>query len=208
MQTLPLVMLVLMPSLTVQDEPAPEDRFASEPSRPKAVAPVQFAKSWDQASAESKRTGRRILAVFTGDHCGWCRVLEKRTFTDAEVVKLSKQYVCVELNTADRDNARLVDRFGIDTIPRSIVLNPGGQVVDKRTGYIPAAEYANWLQGARTKSPTPSKTQVSAAVAPPPVGAPETEADVFIWSVDASGSIKRWGDDDWAGHSHLLHLLA
>ncbi len=207
MRTLALVMLIVMPSLTFQDEPAPEDRFASEPSRPKAEAPVQFARSWDQARAEAKRTGRRILAVFTGDHCGWCRVLERRTFTDGEVVKLSKQFVCVELNTRDEDNARLVDRYGIDTIPRSLVLTPDGDVVEKRGGYIPAAEYANWLREARTKSPTSAKTEVSAAIAPPPVGAPEPEADVIIWSVDASRSVKRWGDDDWSGHAHLLRLL-
>jgi thioredoxin-related protein len=207
MRGLLLAMLVVMPSVTVQDERALEDRFPREPSRPKALAPVQFGKSWDQARAESKRTGRRILAVFSGDHCGWCRVLEKRTFTDAEVVKRSKQFVCVELNTAGEENARLVDRYGIDTIPRSLVLTTDGEVVDRRRGYIPAAEFVTWLEAARTRSPTTAKAEVSAAVVPPPVGAPEPEADVVIWSVDASGSIKRWGDEDWTGHAHLLHLL-
>jgi thioredoxin-related protein len=205
MRTMLLGVLVLIPSFAVQDDP--DDRFASEPRRPKAEAPVQFVKSWDQARAESKRTGRRILLVFTGDYCGWCRVLEKRTFTDAEVVKLSKEFVCVELKTRAEDNARLVDKLGIDTIPRSFVLTPDGQVVSKRTGYIPAAEYADWLQVARTKSPTTPNTEISAAVAPPPVGASELEADVIIWSVDASGSVKRWGDDDWTGHAQMLHLL-
>ena len=185
----------------------PEDRFAGEPTRPKAEAPVQFAKSWDQARAESKRTGRRILAVFTGDHCGWRRVLEKRTFTDAEVVKLSEQFVRVELNTGEEDHARLVDEYQVDTIPRSFVLTAEGQVVNKRTGYIPAAEYATWLQEARTQSPAPTRTETSAAVAPPPVGALESEADVIIWSIDASRSIQRWGDEDWTGHAQLLHLL-
>ncbi len=207
MRTVPFVMLIVLPSLTIQSEPASQDQFASEPARPKAETPVQFFKSWDQAGAESKRTGRRVLAVFTGDHCGWCRVLENRTFTDAEVVKLSKHFVPVALNTGHEENARLVDQYGIDAIPRSVVLTADGQVVDKLSGYIPAAEYASWLEQARTRVPTLAKNEVSAAVAPSPVGAPESEADVIIWSVDASRSIKRWDDDDWAGHAHLLHLL-
>jgi len=207
MRTVLLGVLIFMAPPAVQAEPGPEDRFASEPTRPKADAPVQFANSWDQARAEAKRSGRRILAVFTGDYCGWCRVLEKRTFTDAEVVELSKQFVCVELNTGEEDNARLVDEYKIDTIPRTFVLTPNGQVVNKRTGYIPAAEYAAWLREARTKSPAPTGTDGPAAVAPPPAGTPQSDSDVIIWSVDASRSIKRWGDDDWTGHAQLLHLL-
>lgn len=187
--------------------PKPVDRFANEPKRPKAEAPVAFSESWDEARAEAKRTGRRILAYFTSDNCGWCRVLEKRTFTDAEVVELSKHFVCVELNTGEAKNARLADEYRIDSIPRSYVMSPEGRVVDKRTGYIPAAEYAAWLKAARTKSPTPSGPEGPVPDAPPPVGAPESEADVIIWFVDATESIKRWGDEDWTGHAHLLQLL-
>jgi hypothetical protein len=30
---------------------------------------------------------------------------------------------------------------------------------------------------------------------------------LIVWFVDATRSIKRWGDDDWTGHTHLLRLL-
>ena len=207
MRAVMLWLLIFMPSPQSRDDGRPEDRFAGEPVRPRAETPVQFADSWERARAEAKRTGRRILAVFTGDSCGWCRVLEKRTFTDAEVVELSAPFVRVELNTGKEENARLVDEYRIDAIPRSVVLTPEGQVVNQLTGYIPAAEYAAWLREARTRSPIRARTEGPAAVAPPPVGAPESSADLIIWSVDASRGIKRWGDDDWTGHAQLLHLL-
>jgi len=69
------------------------DRFADEPDRPKAEAPIHFLDSFDEARAEAERSHRRILAYFTGGYCGWCRVMEKRTLTDAEVVELSKGFV-------------------------------------------------------------------------------------------------------------------
>ena len=185
----------------------PEDRFANEPKRPKGEAPVAFSESWDEARAEAKRTGRRIFAYFTGNHCGWCRVLEKRTFNDAEVVELSKHFVRVELNTGEERNARLVDEYRIDSIPRSFVMTSEGQVVEKRTGYIPPAEYAAWLKAARTKPPSPLGPEDPVTDAPPPAGAAESEADVIIWFVDATESIKRWGDEDWTGHAHLIQLL-
>lgn len=197
--------LALVASLTIQDEPA--DRFADEPIRLRAEAPLSFTRSWDRARAESKRSGRRILAVFSGEHCGWCRVLETRTFTDAEVVELSEPFVCVELDTGAEANARVVDEYRVDTIPRSFVLTPDGQVVSKRTGYMPAAEYAAWLRATWTKSPLPTTVEELPPVAPRPVGAPLSETDVLIWSVDASRSIARWGDEDWIGHVQLVRLL-
>jgi hypothetical protein len=187
---------------------APEDRFADEPKRPKAESPVRFSDSWDGARDEAKRTGRRLLAYFTGKNCGWCRVLEKRTFTDAEVVELSKRFVCVEIDVGEGRNLRLADEYRIDTIPRSYVLNPEGQTIDRRTGYIPATEYAAWLKGVGTKPPAGIPAAAgSKPAAPRPVGNPEAEADVVIWFVDANRGIERWADDDWTGHAHLLRLL-
>lgn len=205
MRTLMLGLLILLPSLMAQQGSKPEDRFADEPERPKADTPIRFSGSWDEARAEAERTGRRILAYFTSDYCGWCRVMEKRTFTDAEVVALSKHFVCVGLDT--EEHPRLADEFRVDTIPRSYVMTAEGEVVDRRTGYIPATEYAAWLEAARTKPPAISEAVGPAPEAPPPVGAPESEADVVIWFVDGGESIERWVDGDWTSHSHLLRLL-
>src|SRR5947209_6673048 len=106
------------------DPPKFIDRFKAEPVRPKAKEPIRFLDSYEQARAEAKATNRRILVYFTGPGCAWCRVLESRTFTDAEVVELSRKFVCVELHT-DRDT-KLADEFQIDSIPRSILLMPEG----------------------------------------------------------------------------------
>ncbi len=185
---------------------APTDRFASEPRRTRADAPIRFSRSWDEARAEAKATGRRLLAYFTGEHCGWCRELERRTFTDAEVVALSQQFVCVEVHIGEEKNQRLSDKYGIDSIPRSLVFTPGEAVIDRRTGYLPAAEYAAWLKGVGTTPPAPA-AEGDQKVAPAPVGALQDLADVVIWSVDAEKNMARWKDGDWTGHAHLIALL-
>ena len=120
------------------------DRFADEPNRPKAQVPIRFLESFDEARAEAERSRRRILAYFTGRYCGWCRVMEKRTFTDAEVVELSKGFVCVKLD-AEKE-PQLYDELGVDAIPRSFILTSEGARVDMIAGYRPAAEYSKWLR--------------------------------------------------------------
>ena len=183
-----------------------DDRFANEPKRPKSASTIQFSKSWDEASAEAKRSGRRLLAYFTSDHCGWCRVMEKRTLTDAEVVELSKSCVCVEVNINEDRNSRLTDVHRIDSIPRTIIFTPDGEVIERQIGYIPAAEYAAWLKHVGNTA-TAAVEKSSRPTAPAPVGFPEADADVIIWFVDATESVTRWDDGDWTGHAHLRRLL-
>jgi thioredoxin-related protein len=196
------------PVLAQATDSEPAALFAREPKRPKAESPIRFSKSWDEARAEANRTGHRLMAYFTSEHCGWCRVLEKRTFTDAEVVELSKQFVCVEVNIGEDRSLRLADAYRIDTIPRSYILTPDGQVIDRRIGYLPAAEYAAWLKGVGTKPPAEAPAGVGLRPAVPrPAGDPEAEADVVIWYVDANRGIERWIDGDWTSHNHLLRLL-
>ncbi len=53
-----LVAILVNPARADNDPPTRvDDRFANEPKRPKAESPIPFSSSWDQASAEAKRTG-------------------------------------------------------------------------------------------------------------------------------------------------------
>jgi thioredoxin-related protein len=181
------------------------DRFKSEPVRPKVNEPIRFLDSYEQARAEAKATNRRIFVYFTGPGCAWCRVLESRTFNDAEVVDLSRKYACVELHT-DRDT-KLADEFQIDSIPRSIVLTPDGAVLDQRVGYIAATDYAAWLKAGAVRVPGHGADRAEKRVPPAPVGAPEDGADLVVWFIDNDRVAAGWGEPDAFRHPMLLGLL-
>jgi Thioredoxin-like len=180
------------------------DRFKDEPVRPKAMQPIRFLDSLDKARSEVNADKRRILVYFTGPGCAWCRVLEARTFTDAEVADLSRKYVCVELHT-NRDGA-LADQLHIDSIPRSIVLLPDGSTVDERVGYLPATEYASWLAAALVKTPR-RESQPAETKPPTAVGASEAEANLTIWFIDNERTTKSWSNPDAFRHPVLCQFL-
>ena len=139
---------LISPARAEDDPPTTvDDRFANEPNRPKSRVKNPILPVVGRGQRQAKRTGHRLLAYFTSDNCGWCRVLEKRSFTDAEVVELSKQFVCVEVNISEEQEFRLADKYRIDSIPRTIIFTPDGNVIERSIGYIPAAEYAAWLKG-------------------------------------------------------------
>ena len=185
------------------DDPSSGDRFADEPNRPKAQSGVHFLESYSQAREEAQRSGRRLFVYFTGQNCGWCRVMEKRTLTDAEVVELSRSLVCVKLDMGN--GPRLADELAVDAIPRTFVLTSEGKKVDMIAGYHPAAEYANWIRDSIKKSPV--QATINQSKAPTPVGATEAQANLLIWFIDGQRTIARWPDENAFTHPQLLKML-
>lgn len=174
-----------------------------EPVRRKTKSPVRFGDSFVKAQDLARRTGRRMLVVFTGEGCWWCRVLEKRTFNDAEVAELSHKYVCVEVYK-NEEHARLWDEFQIDAMPRSFVLTAEGKCVDRLDGYAAATEYAAWMKAGLDKEPQADDERPPA---PRAAGASVEEADLKIWFVASRDETEQWKDASWITHAALIELL-
>jgi len=102
----------------------------------------QWLTSWELAHRESLRTGRPIMAVFTGsDWCGPCIALKKNVLkTDQFTQWASENVVLLELdfpkNTnqspALKDqNRELSDRYNIAGYPTVLIIESNGQVKGK-----------------------------------------------------------------------------
>ena len=154
-----------------QEPPAaPTDWFAGEPKRPKAEAPIPFSRSWDDARAEAKRTGRRLVAYFTGEWCGWCRG------SRSEPSPMPKSSRWPSSSCASRSTSGTTNTFAWPTSIRSIrsrertSSRPDGRVIDRRRGYLAATDFAAWLKGVgdHAAGPRPDGQKPNA---PAPVGA-------------------------------------
>jgi thioredoxin-related protein len=59
---------------------------------------------FDDAVAASKKAPRKIFVDIYADWCGWCKVLDRDTFSDAVVAKiLNEQYYPVKLDAESKD---------------------------------------------------------------------------------------------------------
>jgi len=130
---------------------------AQVPSPPPGV---QWAQSVDFALQSARESGAPILAFVTSDHCGYCRKMERETWSDPEVAKaVAAGYVPLRLD-AERD-AELVSQMGVKAFPTTIVFAPDGRALDAAVGYVEAEKLAKLL---RTPHPLPP----AAAMAPRP----------------------------------------
>ncbi|MCW5867824.1 MAG: thioredoxin family protein [Candidatus Eremiobacteraeota bacterium] len=113
--------------------------------------------SWDQAAAESKKSGKPILMDFTGsDWCIWCQRLKGEVFETPEFKAwAAKNVVLLELDyprstpqaeAVKKQNAELAKKYSIQGYPTVLFVDATGTVLGK-SGYAKGGP-AGWTENA------------------------------------------------------------
>jgi len=94
---------------------------------------TDFAASLEEA----RRTGKRVLIDVYTDWCGWCKKLDRDTYTDSVVVqRLNREFICVKLNPeSGRREQRIAQQYRVDGYPCIIVLEGDGRESGRISGY-------------------------------------------------------------------------
>lgn len=129
--------------------------------------------SYDEALAESTRSGKPVLALFTGsDWCPHCRTLEERVLATPAFSQWSEQHVVLlmidlpELGITPEvrsERSRICIKYGVRTFPTVLVLDSFGEKVAEEKGYR-GLSAASWIKRVAAKTPAP---QVVAAAGQP-----------------------------------------
>lgn len=129
---------------------------------------VQASEEWltdyDEALAESTRSGKPVLTLFTGsDWCPHCRTLEERVFSTSEFESWSEEHVVLlmidlpesGISPAVRsERSRICLKYGVRTFPSVLVLDSFGEKITEEKGYrgTPAS---TWIKRLAAKVPAP-----------------------------------------------------
>ncbi len=129
-----------------------------------ATDPVSTELKWyrfDEGYKKAVAENKIILVDAYTDWCGWCKVMDKKTYTDASIISiLNQSFVCIKLNPeveetfafADKKmrSAELLQYIGngqVTGFPTTIFwTNPGKD--EKRyvqPGYLPPADFITLL---------------------------------------------------------------
>lgn len=67
--------------------------------------------SFEEAVALQAKEPKKILIDVYTDWCGWCKKMDKNTYTDAEVIKnLNKNYYLVKFNAEQKEDVKFKDK--------------------------------------------------------------------------------------------------
>jgi len=65
----------------------------------------------EEAFAKTQTAPRKILIDVYTDWCGWCKVMDKKTFTDPKVVNyVNRNYYAVKFNAESRKDVKIGDK--------------------------------------------------------------------------------------------------
>ncbi len=94
---------------------------------------VNWVTTYDAALKQAGETGKPIMIDFYTDWCGWCKRLDKDTYTDAAVVKKSEEFINAKIHAEkDKRSAKL---HGVSSFPTIVFLDSNGKEIWRVAGY-------------------------------------------------------------------------
>ena len=114
---------------------------------------IAYGEALERAAKEDKH----VLVDFYTSWCGWCKVMDSKTYTDPAVVSLLNQHFVIAKVNAESarkfpvkegqvSGQELAAQFGVHSFPMTAFLMPDGTRIANLPGYIPAAKFTKVLE--------------------------------------------------------------
>jgi thioredoxin-related protein len=99
----------------------------------------------DAAKAMAKKTGKIIMLSFYATWCGYCKKMERETYSDPAVVKALNDHFLPALVDGDEqpDLARI---FAVRGFPTMVFTDPNGRSILTTPGYRPPEQFLALLK--------------------------------------------------------------
>jgi thiol:disulfide interchange protein len=110
---------------------------------------IQWNTDFDKALKQAAQDKKPVMVDFYAEWCGWCKKLDRDTYTDAAIRTLSTQFVNIKVNTDQ--NEELTRRYGVRGLPTIVFLWPDGSVLDQVVGYTDAPGLKATMDGVLKK---------------------------------------------------------
>ncbi|MBN8705072.1 MAG: thioredoxin fold domain-containing protein [Bacteroidetes bacterium] len=106
----------------------------------------------------AQKQKKYILVDFYTDWCGWCKKMDKDTYTNPTVMQiLKKNFILIKVNAEDAAKSakykqynvtypELSQGFGVTGFPATVFLNAQADYVTLVPGYLPADEMTTILK--------------------------------------------------------------
>jgi len=130
---------------------------------------------YPEALKKSKKENKHLMVHFTAVWCGWCKKMERETYTDTSVIKtLRKDFVLSKVwgdtdSLLDIDGYQITERqlgqtqFGVRSFPTLGFVSPEGKNLGGLAGYRAAPDLLRILEFVRDYKYDTTRTQT-----PPP----------------------------------------
>ncbi len=111
---------------------------------------IHWERGFEVALQKAKAQGKPVFVDFWAPWCGWCQRLDETTYVDPEVVRLSRDFVAVKINTEGvRSETQVALRYNVSDLPTIAFLSPAGRSILRVTGFQGPGQFPRELATAR-----------------------------------------------------------
>ena len=108
------------------------------------VREIQWVANIAEGLKSARQANKPLLIYFRADWCSWCKKMTRDTYNAEEVIGLSRNFVCVQVDT-DK-NRQVSQEYKVTGLPTIIFLNPEGEVIKRVVGFRNSADFAKLMK--------------------------------------------------------------
>lgn len=109
---------------------------------------TQFA-SWTEAQAKASETNKFLFVDAMTDWCGWCKVMDSKTFADEQVESfMDARFVSTKIEMETSWGIDLAMKYRVMSFPQFLIFTPKGELVYRITGFLPPETFIPELKRA------------------------------------------------------------
>ena len=129
------------------ENPSADAQKSAQPGM--VQGPIAWVYTLSEGLTLAQSSKKPLMVDFFAEWCGWCKKLDKDVYTDTDVSALSKEFICVKVDTDKYGQD--ASKYGVQGLPTIVFMNADGTVIDKIVGYSPAPQFAASMKKALKK---------------------------------------------------------
>ncbi len=152
-----LIAIIALAVLSCSDashESMAQNKKAAPPAQEKRTEFQNFTLTFHQGLEKAAKENKNMIVDFYTDWCHWCKVMDEKTFKNAEIAKkLNDRFVTVRINAEDPNqkvtfkgrtfnHIELTRAFQVTGFPSLAFISPQHEVITVLPGYIPAEQFS------------------------------------------------------------------
>ncbi|MBQ2850202.1 MAG: thioredoxin family protein [Thermoguttaceae bacterium] len=111
---------------------------------------VEFSTDYDEATRRAEAENKPLLLFFTAQNCPHSQAMLADAFSNEKIARLSRQFVCVEIDVNDEDGEKICEEFGVNASPTIQFATSRGVLLQRLTRNQPAALLERQMEAALT----------------------------------------------------------